>query len=1066
MGRIGLLLGLLAGGPSPVQPTSIHAQGSLPEGYALVESWPARPQARPVGEFDSVAGLAVDPASGRVYAVDPVQGRVHILDREGRGLGQIGRPGSGFGELNRPQDLALAGDRIYVSDSGNGRVQVFDLADGRFLAAWPDLGRPWGLAAAGDRIYLSDADRPILRLLDRAGRLLAVWGEGDALAGTLVRPRGLDLGDDGLLRVADPGAEVIHVIGPDGSLRHSLRRSASNEGFRALDVAADGPTTYALAPRQVFAFDSLDQSEIFRLGSYVEGGVGLALGPGMGLVIASQDLANDFRGILPIENRARLAQPDIRWGSVPVALGQLEGPRRIAASQEGVFLLDGRPRIQRWSRSGGQPELQWREELAQDLAPAPAGGLYIARPGGIARLGPDGSVAWEWADELDRFLVAIAATRDGPRAIDLGRQRFVAISERGPQSMFFEAPLGGFVIDAAGAGERIILAEAERLRLLNPEGEEIASWPARGRLARVAASRDGASFFALDREGWIWKYDAAGDLLAAWATSEGAAVDLEVDHEGRVLVLDGSENRILVYAPDAQAPRPIPPEPGPGCRLRRDKQAEPAKLRLGESLEVRLRIWGDCPQVAAPLDAVLVLDRSGSMAGRKLTAAQAAGLAFVNEMDLSAARLGVVGFGSEARLEQGLSADPGKLAAALARLQAGGQTAIHLGLRAGRLALQADAIPGRRQAIVLLTDGQADLPNSSRTEARAAAEAGILLHAIGLGGDLDEALLRELAGDPERYHAAPREAELAGIFAAIARRLAAEGLLESAEIIDAIPDNMQLEAGSVTPPASWDGRRLRWQIGPTGPEGLALRYRLKPLELGLWPTNVAAHADYVDALGQAGRLDFPIPQVRVLGQPSAYLPFAFQDRCAGQRSDVVLLIDSSTSMREAAGPRGSKLDAARQAARAFLGYLRLPSDRAALVAFNGEARILAPLGSDRASLFAALDALPLASGTRIDLGLEAATLALSEAGGSEGRRAVVVLLTDGRPAGGSEIATREAAASLRSAGTALFTIGLGADADGALLIELAADPERYSQAPDLAALERIYRTIAWGLPCR
>jgi hypothetical protein len=53
---------------------------------------------------------------------------VQVFDREGRLLLALGEEGSGTGEFSLPTGIAIddAG-RIWVSDSGNRRLQVFEM---------------------------------------------------------------------------------------------------------------------------------------------------------------------------------------------------------------------------------------------------------------------------------------------------------------------------------------------------------------------------------------------------------------------------------------------------------------------------------------------------------------------------------------------------------------------------------------------------------------------------------------------------------------------------------------------------------------------------------------------------------------------------------------------------------------------------------------------------------------------------------------------------------------------------------------------------------------------------
>jgi len=51
---------------------------------------------------------------------------VQIFDDEGRFLLGFGEPGHGVGEFWLATGIAIANDRVYVADSSNRRVQVFE----------------------------------------------------------------------------------------------------------------------------------------------------------------------------------------------------------------------------------------------------------------------------------------------------------------------------------------------------------------------------------------------------------------------------------------------------------------------------------------------------------------------------------------------------------------------------------------------------------------------------------------------------------------------------------------------------------------------------------------------------------------------------------------------------------------------------------------------------------------------------------------------------------------------------------------------------------------------------
>jgi DNA-binding beta-propeller fold protein YncE len=79
------------------------------------------------GSYGGPDGLAVD-SSGNLFVSDPGGGSIHAFDRNGALLYSFGRPGSKHGEFYFPRGLWIdEHNQIYVADSKNGRVQVFQL---------------------------------------------------------------------------------------------------------------------------------------------------------------------------------------------------------------------------------------------------------------------------------------------------------------------------------------------------------------------------------------------------------------------------------------------------------------------------------------------------------------------------------------------------------------------------------------------------------------------------------------------------------------------------------------------------------------------------------------------------------------------------------------------------------------------------------------------------------------------------------------------------------------------------------------------------------------------------
>lgn len=201
-----------------------------------------------------------------------------------------------------------------------------------------------------------------------------------------------------------------------------------------------------------------------------------------------------------------------------------------------------------------------------------------------------------------------------------------------------------------------------------------------------------------------------------------------------------------------------------------------------------------------------------------------------------------------------------------------------------------------------------------------------------------------------------------------------------------------------------------------------------------------------------------------------YLPALARHGCPGgaaaeRAADLVLLLDSSTTMGLSTAEGPSRLALAQEAIRRLVGSTDPRSLRLGLVGFDAEARVLAGLDSGPSAVLDAAQAIRLRRGSRIDLGLEAAALLL-HAEALPGRPAFVVLISDGLPAGTTEAAVLAAARRLGEQGARLWALGLGdAPQAEALLRALAGSEGRYLAAGDGAALAALLPALGGEALC-
>jgi len=151
-----------------------------------------------------------------------------------------GGEGDGPGQFEEPRGVAVSLDGVvYVADTGNGRVQVFDM-DGEFLEQWGQavLVEPFDLAVDREgRVHVLDPELDRLFVFSPEGHLQGQWGEDWGL----FDPRGLDVDRDGYIYIANTGGSVVLKVSPEGQVvgRYGSPGSGDGELNQPTDVAVD-----------------------------------------------------------------------------------------------------------------------------------------------------------------------------------------------------------------------------------------------------------------------------------------------------------------------------------------------------------------------------------------------------------------------------------------------------------------------------------------------------------------------------------------------------------------------------------------------------------------------------------------------------------------------------------------------------------------------------------------------------------------------------------------------------------------------------------------------------------
>ncbi len=428
--------------------------------------------------FDSPTGIAADRA-GFVYVSDTGNHRVQVLDSDGvhvSTIGRTGEPGQANDQFNSPARLVASSDAVlYVADSGNHRIQAFDVAEPSTPTYLRTYGRT-GVAGSGD-------------------------GEFDTPLGVAV--------DATFLYVADAGNARVQILErTDAELFKTLDGTRGKCGISYgetwdyvsdVGVAGDG-TIYVALPTwmQVYECDPFNRALRGVYGTRDEPYPAAAL------------LHNAPSGLAPADD-----------GTVVVV--EMEGHRVVKRPEEGdADWSFGSP----GQAGSGDDELDTPVDVVEL-----ADGRYVVSDSGNSRLvvlTPEGKLSETWGAAVLDTPLGISATSGGGLA--------VADSGLGEVRLF----------DGAGKDLGALADQTGRpLGFASP-------WD--------AASDSAGNWYVSDAaRNTVYVYDSSGALTGILGEEGVSGRDFDhfdrprglgVDEHGRLHVADSANHRVQVFAAD------------------------------------------------------------------------------------------------------------------------------------------------------------------------------------------------------------------------------------------------------------------------------------------------------------------------------------------------------------------------------------------------------------------------------------------------------------------------------------------------------------------------------------
>jgi hypothetical protein len=322
------------------------------------------------GSFESPQGVAMD-VHGNVWVSDNLNNRIEEFSPSGTFLKACGSKGSGEGQFNGPTGIAVnptsdgyRGGYIYVSDSGNGRIEVFSPeckyteTIGKQGSGNGALSNPMGLAFGFDGTHyyrqppvLAVADSGNNRLEEftwqvnnaqyKAGEYFASYGSAGSGEGQFLDPTGV-----ALIGTEHPETEQFDII------------DSGNNRIQEIEEEEITSTREKASFKHIRQFGSKGAGE-----GQFSGPTAIATDPTTGELSVTDTGNNSIEQFLP--NGTYIA----RFGNAGSGNESFEAPKGIAVNASGVLYVgdSGNNRIDSW-----QPSQEAHPQWAITSTPNPS----------------------------------------------------------------------------------------------------------------------------------------------------------------------------------------------------------------------------------------------------------------------------------------------------------------------------------------------------------------------------------------------------------------------------------------------------------------------------------------------------------------------------------------------------------------------------------------------------------------------------------------------------------------------------------------------------------------------
>lgn len=156
-----------------------------------------------------------------LYVVDIKQKKILVYNKNLTLVQQFGSA-----ENIKPSDVFVTNGKIFVCDSGNNRINIYDEESKSFLDYFPKslsgnddwLYKPTNIFVTDDNLYVSDMGDGKVKLFTLGGEYVRSVGKFGKNYGSFVRPKGVAVDKEKNLYVVDASFQNVQIFNDQGKL--------------------------------------------------------------------------------------------------------------------------------------------------------------------------------------------------------------------------------------------------------------------------------------------------------------------------------------------------------------------------------------------------------------------------------------------------------------------------------------------------------------------------------------------------------------------------------------------------------------------------------------------------------------------------------------------------------------------------------------------------------------------------------------------------------------------------------------------------------------------------------